>query len=589
MAAGIIDHECGTRDMRRVNGMFRACRSPPPWRSSPPAPMAGVPLLNGFLSKEMFFAETVGHPQFEAIGWLLPLFATIAGMLAVAYSRASCTTSSSTASRSTCRASRTSRRAGCARRSSCWCCFVCWSASSRHGPLRRCSTSPRQPRCKHPSRHSNWRCGTASIALDDEPAGAGGWRFHLRPARSALRLAGELPALRPRTAFERFYRLFAAFARRRGGARQWLAAALQRAVVQLRPGARRLGLLFGTGRDAPATRPSRPAKPPTLPFSRCCWAAWAAHSCIGNACWRSTLVGVVGLIVALIFVRLSAPDLALTQLAVETGTIILMLLVLYYLPAREAPRSSASRLARDLLLACFAGGGMMLITLKMLAAPFATISGFYLREAVPGGGGTNVVNVILVDFRGFDTLGEVTVLAMVALASHALLDRLILTAPSHDSDGRPWSSEAHPLFLSMLMRPLLPLTLTVSVYIFPARSQPARRRLRRRPDHQRRAGRAIPGQWQPLRATAPATKFGRLAVAGAAAGGRRRDGELALRSTFPDHRARPCLAAADRRVRTGFGNDLRSRVYVVVVTVVVTVLSGLGRLSERAHSQEAVN
>jgi multicomponent K+:H+ antiporter subunit A len=73
---------------------------------------------------------------------------------------------------------------------------------------------------------------------------------------------------------------------------------------------------------------------------------------------------------------------------------------------------------------------MMLITLQMLAAPFATISGFYLREAVPGGGGTNVVNVILVDFRGFDTLGEITVLAMVALASHALLDRLILTAPS---------------------------------------------------------------------------------------------------------------------------------------------------------------
>jgi multicomponent K+:H+ antiporter subunit A len=64
----------------------------------------------------------------------------------------------------------------------------------------------------------------------------------------------------------------------------------------------------------------------------------------------------------------------------------------------------------------------------MLAAPVDTISGFYLQQSLPGGGGANVVNVILVDFRGFDTLGEITVLAMVALASHALLDRLILRA-----------------------------------------------------------------------------------------------------------------------------------------------------------------
>jgi multicomponent K+:H+ antiporter subunit A len=126
---------------------------------------------------------------------------------------------------------------------------------------------------------------------------------------------------------------------------------------------------------------------------------------------------------------------------------------------REAPpRSSARRLIRDLLLALLRRWRHGADHPAMLAAPFETISGFYLQQAVPGGGGANVVNVILVDFRGFDTLGEITVLAMVALASHALLDRLILTAPaSHDSDGRRWASEAHPLFLSMLMRPLLPL------------------------------------------------------------------------------------------------------------------------------------
>jgi multicomponent K+:H+ antiporter subunit A len=102
----------------------------------------------------------------------------------------------------------------------------------------------------------------------------------------------------------------------------------------------------------------------------------------------------------------------------------------------------------------------------MLTSPFETISGFYLGQAVPGGGGRNAVNVILVDFRAFDTLGEITVLAMVGLAARALLDPLVLEGPSRDAEGRSWAAERHPLFLEMLMRPLLPLALLVSVYIF---------------------------------------------------------------------------------------------------------------------------
>jgi multicomponent K+:H+ antiporter subunit A len=168
------------------------------------------------------------------------------------------------------------------------------------------------------------------------------------------------------------------------------------------------------------------------------------------------LVSVVGLVVTLTFIRLSAPDLALTQLAVETGTIILMLLVLYYLPPAARPRSSARaadpRPAAGAARRWRPGADHP----AMLAAPFETISGFYLQQSVPGGGGANVVNVILVDFRGFDTLGEITVLAMVALAAHALLDRLILHAAAADTDGRRWATKPIPLFLSMLMRPLLP-------------------------------------------------------------------------------------------------------------------------------------
>ncbi|MCK6410755.1 MAG: monovalent cation/H+ antiporter subunit A, partial [Thauera sp.] len=85
MAAGIIDHECGSRDLRRINGLIRYM----PWTSvlaiTAAAAMAGVPLLNGFLSKEMFFAEAleVGHPL---LAWLVPTGAVLAGLLGVAYS-----------------------------------------------------------------------------------------------------------------------------------------------------------------------------------------------------------------------------------------------------------------------------------------------------------------------------------------------------------------------------------------------------------------------------------------------------------------------------------------------------------------------
>lgn len=296
------------------------------------------------------------------------------------------------------------------------------------------------------------------------------------------------------------------------------------------------------------------------------------------------LVSVVGLVVALTFLRFSAPDLALTQFAVETGTIILMLLVLYYLPPQSAPKSSARRLSRDLLLALLAGGGLGLITLQMLAAPFETISGFYLQQSLPGGGGANVVNVILVDFRGFDTLGEITVLAMVALASHALLDRLVLIAPAQDGDGRRWSEEAHPLFLAMLMRPLLPLALTVSVYLL----------LR---GHHQPGGGFVAGlvssvalimQYlgngiafaQPRLPHHPARllALGLLLAAGIGV------------ASWPF--ARPFLTSAHGHLQLPLLGDVELAsamvfdlgVYIVVVTVVLTVLSGIGGLSLRARS-----
>ncbi|MDD3530151.1 MAG: proton-conducting transporter membrane subunit, partial [Gallionellaceae bacterium] len=86
MAAGIIDHECGTRDMRRVNGLWKYMPHTATLAMVAAAAMAGVPLLNGFLSKEMFFAEAAGLATQMRFGWLLPAAVTVAGVFAVAYS-----------------------------------------------------------------------------------------------------------------------------------------------------------------------------------------------------------------------------------------------------------------------------------------------------------------------------------------------------------------------------------------------------------------------------------------------------------------------------------------------------------------------
>ena len=87
MAAGIVDHETGTRDLKRLSGLAHAMPITATVATVAAAAMAGVPLLNGFLSKEMFFSEPIARrqaPSACAIG--LPAVATLAGMFSVAYS-----------------------------------------------------------------------------------------------------------------------------------------------------------------------------------------------------------------------------------------------------------------------------------------------------------------------------------------------------------------------------------------------------------------------------------------------------------------------------------------------------------------------
>ncbi len=132
-------------------------------------------------------------------------------------------------------------------------------------------------------------------------------------------------------------------------------------------------------------------------------------------------LGVVGYGVALIYTLFGAPDLAMTQFAVETLTVFLFVLVLYRLP-RFANFSTRRARIRDAFVALTAGGLMTVLVLVATAIPLTSrLSPFFAENAVPLARGRNIDNVILVDFRGLDTLGEITVLAVAAIGVYALL------------------------------------------------------------------------------------------------------------------------------------------------------------------------
>lgn len=144
------------------------------------------------------------------------------------------------------------------------------------------------------------------------------------------------------------------------------------------------------------------------------------------------LTGAVGYAVSLFFVVFRAPDLALTQIIVETVSVALFLLCFYHLPKLRRNRSSLKFRLPNLVISIGVGVIMTLIALAASGSrAFDSISDFFLAESYNLAGGRNVVNVILVDFRGFDTLLEIMVLGIASLAIFALA-RLSLDA---DADG----------------------------------------------------------------------------------------------------------------------------------------------------------
>jgi multicomponent K+:H+ antiporter subunit A len=472
MSAGIIDHESGTRDMRKLNGLFRYMPQTAVLGIVAASAMAGVPLLNGFLSKEMFFAETLTQTGGSFIGILLPVGATIAGTFSVAYSVR----------------------------------FV--HDVFFNGEPKDLPRTPHEPPrfMRVPVELLVVLCVAVGVApaLTVAPLlalGAGAALGGPLPEYSLAIWHGfNLPLAMSMTATAAGLTLYFGLQRRvnlhqiihlpRGGRELFLFVldrvydAARATTLALQNGSlqRYLLLLFalalaagvipfiehGTGAGAMPGESRHPV-PQASVAVLAVWAIGVAAAFATAIMYRRRLLalvplGAVGLVVSLSFVHFSAPDLALTQILVEVVTIILMMLALAWLPEESPVERKRWRLWRDAFVSIAAGLGVAGLVWVVLDRPTASISPYFLETALPQGGGSNAVNVILVDYRGFDTLGEITVLGIAGIAIHAILAGFM---PGHAPRGAAGpGADPHPLMLAVVSRLLLPLAALVSAYLF---------------------------------------------------------------------------------------------------------------------------
>jgi multicomponent Na+:H+ antiporter subunit A len=156
-----------------------------------------------------------------------------------------------------------------------------------------------------------------------------------------------------------------------------------------------------------------------------------------------------------LFIIYGAIDVAITLILVETLVLVLFMVVIYHLPKFTNFSSKASRL-RDAAVALLVGGFMTGLVLKAGQLNLnPKISDFYVENALPLAHGSNIVNVILVDFRALDTLGEITVLVIAAIGVVALLKL---------KKERKFNMKSY--IIQLAAKRLLPVTLILSLLVF---------------------------------------------------------------------------------------------------------------------------
>jgi multicomponent K+:H+ antiporter subunit A len=482
MSAGIIDHETGTRDMRRLAGLMKFMPYTATLGMTAAASMAGVPLLNGFLSKEMFFTEAVAKQAHGPMEWLLPLGATVAGIFSVAYSLR----------------------------------FI--HDTFFNGEPKNLPKEPHEAPffmrlpvlllvllCVAVGLAPALVAGpTLAVAAQAALFGAPGpalptytlaiWHgFNLPLVMSIVAVVGgvllyvflnrfiglhrlvRLPGWFTRGGRELFLALTAAGvsgARGLTGALQ--SGSLQSYLALLVAMALAAGLWpFLQGGPAAVWVPLHlDGLTPGVALVGLIGIAAAIGSVLAyrQRLLALVLMGAAGLVVCLAFVWFSAPDLALTQLLVEVATVMLMMLALRWLPASSpalTSRRARWRAGRDAVLALGVGLGTAAIVWVVLNQPAVSIADYYLQTTLPLGGGANAVNVIIVDYRGFDTLGEITVLVIAALIIHALLSPVAPTAhPASTPALQGPEALGRPLMLQLASRMVLPFAVLISLHLF---------------------------------------------------------------------------------------------------------------------------
>ncbi|MCO5066180.1 MAG: monovalent cation/H+ antiporter subunit A [Rhizobiaceae bacterium] len=499
MAAGIIDHEAGTRDMRRLGGLFSLMPVTATLAMVASAAMAGVPLLNGFLSKEMFFAEAIEHHADSILDTAAPYVAVLASAFAVTYSirfihgvffgpipddmpR------------------RPHEPPFFMRAPATLLVMIClvvgiFPAQTVGVYLRSAATSVLGPEMPAFSL-ALWHGFNAPLAMSVLVLIAGSILYKLLKNYLATSEEGP-PYFRELKGQRIFERVMVSVS--------WRWARLLESWLGTRRLQPQLSILCAIALLAGALSVARRGLPhPPLTFGNTdllftgLWligivcAIGAAYQAKYHRLFAVILMGGAGLVTCVTFIWLSAPDLALTQLVVEVVTTVLILLGLRWLPKRfEAVSEGTSlitraRRGRDMVLAIACGAGTgFLAYLVMTRYPPPTIADYFLLNAYEQGGGRNVVNVILVDFRGFDTFGEIAVLGIVALTVFALLRRF-RPAPDNidspeqqllqlnqtpapetgDAEAAPSVAEDYLYVPSVIMQWLFPVIMVFAAYLF---------------------------------------------------------------------------------------------------------------------------
>jgi multicomponent K+:H+ antiporter subunit A len=448
MAAGIVDHETGTRDMRRLSGLSKAMPITAGVALVAAAAMAGVPLLNGFLSKEMFFAETIFSGQGPLIRIGLPAIATLASMFSVAYSaRFVHSVFFGRATEDLPRAPHEPTRGMLAPSALLVvaCLLVGVLPEQTIGPVLRLAVSSILGGATPEFSLKIWH-GFTTPLLMSVLALAGGILLYIalfRRRERAMAAAFWSPPVDGKRAFDVIMVLIVGVCERMTGLISSRRLQAQLLLIVFAALATAMAPLLGDASLALERAVTRfdPAFALLWLIGAAC-AIGAAAQAKFHRLAALIMVGGAGLVTSLTFAWFSAPDLALTQITVEVVSTVLLLLGLRWMPRRvqldELRRRSLkarARRARDLAVAVIAGAGIACLALAiMLRPPVEVLKPFFLDRSLPDGGGRNVVNVIIVDFRAFDTLGEITVLGVVALTVYALLRRF---RPAPESRGIP--------------------------------------------------------------------------------------------------------------------------------------------------------